>query len=119
MPRSRTGPRPSAHPGQVITGCWKPKLSTQPSPSAALRASWETSLHDLRGTPEYDVLCQESAGQPIRHVANNGHGPIAWVAAQEAAYGSLPQLWFADAVGTVEQGRGAAAAPLPRQGARS
>ncbi|MFI0169510.1 hypothetical protein [Streptomyces sp. NPDC017095] len=42
-------------------------------------------------------------GQPIRHVADNGHGPIAWVAAYEAAYGPLPEIWFTDADGTVGQ----------------
>ncbi|MFD3760809.1 hypothetical protein [Streptomyces sp. NPDC058622] len=40
---------------------------------------------------------------PIRHVANNGHGPIAWVTAYEEAYGPLPETWFTDANGTVDQ----------------
>ncbi|MFK0238554.1 hypothetical protein [Streptomyces vinaceus] len=67
--------------------------------SPAVDAAW----HEMLGTPDYDVLCQETAGQPIRHVANNGHGPIAWVAAYEAAYGPLPDIWFTDAHGTVDE----------------
>ncbi|MFD0355244.1 hypothetical protein ACFVHW_16120 [Streptomyces sp. NPDC127110] len=67
--------------------------------SPAVDAAW----HDMLGTPAYDVLCQETAGQPIRHVANNGHGPIAWVAAYEAAYGPLPEIWFTDAHGNVDE----------------
>ncbi|MEV6726197.1 hypothetical protein AB0M94_35310 [Streptomyces xanthochromogenes] len=59
--------------------------------------------HDLLGTPGYEALCLETAGQPIRHVANNGHGPIAWVAAYEEAYGPLPEIWFTDADGNVDQ----------------
>ncbi|MFI5867429.1 hypothetical protein [Streptomyces sp. NPDC051546] len=67
--------------------------------SPAVDRAW----HELLGTPAYDALCQETAGQPIRHVANNGHGPITWVAAYEAAYGPLPVIWFADAHGTVDE----------------
>ncbi|MFE1408344.1 hypothetical protein ACFW5D_33005 [Streptomyces sp. NPDC058770] len=58
--------------------------------SPAVDAAW----HELLGTPAYEALCLETAGQPIRHVANNVHGPIAWVAAYEAAYGPLPEIWF-------------------------
>ncbi|MFC5253554.1 hypothetical protein [Streptomyces nigrescens] len=47
---------------------------------------------------------QEAPGAaPIRHVANNGHGPIAWVTAYEEAYGPPPEIWFTDADGTVDQ----------------
>ncbi|GGN31059.1 hypothetical protein [Streptomyces fuscichromogenes] len=35
-PRSRTGPRPSAKPGQVITGCRKPTLSWTQLAEAAI-----------------------------------------------------------------------------------
>lgn len=59
--------------------------------------------HDLLGTPAYAALCLETAGQPIRHVANNGHGRIAWVAAYEEAYGPLPEIWFTNNDGTVDQ----------------
>ncbi|MEU6315157.1 hypothetical protein [Streptomyces sp. NPDC047014] len=66
--------------------------------SPAVDAAWHKAL----GTPQYEALCQETAGRPIRHVANNGHGPIAWVTAYEAAYGPLPDIWFTDADGTVD-----------------
>ncbi|MEE1767079.1 hypothetical protein PUR34_02470 [Streptomyces sp. JV185] len=42
--------------------------------SPAIDKAW----HDLLGTPAYEALCLKTARQPIRHVANNGHGPIAW-----------------------------------------
>lgn len=67
--------------------------------SPAVDAAW----HELLGTPQYEALCQETAGQPIRHVANNGHGPIGWVAAYQTAYGPLPEIWFTDAHGTVDE----------------
>ncbi|MYQ77516.1 MULTISPECIES: hypothetical protein [unclassified Streptomyces] len=67
--------------------------------SPAVDKAW----HDLLGTPAYEALCLESAGQPIRHVANNGHGPIGWVTAYEEAYGPLPEIWFTDADGNVDQ----------------
>ncbi|MFD0268763.1 hypothetical protein ACFVGY_19660 [Streptomyces sp. NPDC127106] len=67
--------------------------------SPAVDAAW----HDMHGTTDYKVLCQETAGQPIRHVANIGHGPIAWVTAYEAAYGPLPDIWFTNADGTVDE----------------
>ncbi|MFB8406092.1 hypothetical protein [Streptomyces sp. NPDC055912] len=67
--------------------------------SPAVDVAW----HELLGTPAYEALCLETAGQPIRHVANNGHGPIAWVAAYEEAYGPLPEIWFTDADGNLDQ----------------
>ncbi|MDP9952362.1 MULTISPECIES: hypothetical protein [Streptomyces] len=67
--------------------------------SPAVDAAW----HALLGTPAYEALCLESAGQPIQHVANNGYGPIAWVAAYEEAYGTLPEIWFTDADGTADR----------------
>jgi hypothetical protein len=67
--------------------------------SPAVDAVW----HQMLGTPAYAALCQETAGRPIGHVPNNGHGPIAWVSAYEAAYGPLPEIWFTDADGTVDQ----------------
>ncbi|OKI38157.1 hypothetical protein A6A28_31670 [Streptomyces sp. CB03578] len=68
--------------------------------SPAVDKAW----HELLGTPAYEALCLETAGQPIRHVANNGHGLIAWVTAYEAAYGPLPEIWFTDADGNLDQG---------------
>ncbi|WP_411139188.1 hypothetical protein [Streptomyces sp. C10] len=62
-------------------------------------AAW----HELLGTHKYAAICQESAGQPIGHVATGGHGPISWVAAYEKAYGPLPQIWFTDADSNVDQ----------------
>jgi hypothetical protein len=67
--------------------------------SPAVDAAW----HEMLGTPQYAALCQETNGQPISHVANNGHGPIAWVAAYEEAYGPLPQIWFTDTDGRVDE----------------
>ncbi|MFF8790781.1 hypothetical protein [Streptomyces sp. NPDC015125] len=74
----------------------------QPAPemfSPAVDAAW----HELLDTPQYAALCQESAGRPIGHTATSGHGPISWVTAYEEAYGPLPQIWFTDADGNVDQ----------------
>lgn len=43
----------------------------------------DKAWHDLLGTPAYAALCQETARQSIRHVADNRHGPIAWVRGRE------------------------------------
>ncbi|MFI2757537.1 hypothetical protein ACH5A3_01465 [Streptomyces echinatus] len=67
--------------------------------SGAVDAEW----HDMLGTHEYAALCEETAGQQIRHVANNGAGPIAWVTAYEEAYGPLPEIWFTDAEGNLNE----------------
>ncbi|MER7045363.1 hypothetical protein [Streptomyces jumonjinensis] len=67
--------------------------------SPAVDAAW----HELLGTPAYAALCQETAGQPIGHTANNGHGPISWVAAYEETYGPLPDIWFTGTDGNVDQ----------------
>ncbi|MCZ2526981.1 hypothetical protein [Streptomyces sp. HB2AG] len=67
--------------------------------SPAVDAAW----HRILGTPQYTALCQETAGRPISHAANNGHGPIAWVADYAKAYGPLPQIWFTDTDGNVNQ----------------
>ncbi|UQS30301.1 hypothetical protein J5J01_00420 [Streptomyces fradiae] len=67
--------------------------------SPAVDAVW----HQMLGTPAYTALCHETAGRPVRHVPNNGYGPIAWVSAYEAAYGPLPEIGFTDADGTVDQ----------------
>ncbi|MFJ2271798.1 hypothetical protein ACIOHO_36910 [Streptomyces sp. NPDC087849] len=67
--------------------------------SPAVDKAW----HDQLGTPAYATLCQETAGRPIGHTANNGHGPISWVSAYEEAYGPLPEIWFTDADGHVDQ----------------
>ncbi|WP_435611301.1 hypothetical protein [Streptomyces sp. C10-9-1] len=67
--------------------------------SPAVDKAW----HDLLGTPAHAALCLETASQPIRRVANNGHGPIAWAAAYEEAYRPLPEIWSADADGNVDQ----------------
>ncbi|TWF92219.1 hypothetical protein [Streptomyces brevispora] len=50
--------------------------------SPAVDKAWNEQL----GTPAYEALCLETVGQPIRHVANNGHGPIAWVTASGAVH---------------------------------
>ncbi|MFI1265590.1 MULTISPECIES: hypothetical protein [Streptomyces] len=49
--------------------------------SPAVDAAW----HELLDTPQYAALCQETAGQPIRHVVNSGRGSISWVTAYEEA----------------------------------
>ncbi|MFF7415643.1 hypothetical protein [Streptomyces lydicus] len=53
--------------------------------------------------PRLHCLCQDTVGQSIGHTANNGHDPTSWVAAYEAAYGPLPDIWFTDTDGNVDQ----------------
>ncbi|MGW2276752.1 hypothetical protein [Streptomyces sp. NPDC001770] len=84
----------------TITGRrFKDGLSAPEMFSPAVDAAW----HDLLGTSTYEAFCQETAGQSIGHVSNSGHGPISWVSAYEEAYGPLPEIWFTDADGHVNQ----------------
>lgn len=82
--------------GAAVRGAdtWLPMFSP------AVDGAW----HLLQDTPErHDSFCREHAGRPVRHLPARGHGAIAWVAAYEAAYGPLPQVWFTDADGTVNE----------------
>ncbi|MGJ5898352.1 hypothetical protein ACSCBZ_41385 [Streptomyces niveiscabiei] len=76
--------------------------SDQPVPemfSAAVDAEWHRLLND----PGYAAFCAEHAGRPVRHVENSGFGRISWVDAYEEMFGQLPQVWFTDADGVLNE----------------
>ncbi|MFE7189272.1 hypothetical protein [Kitasatospora sp. NPDC057541] len=66
--------------------------------SAAIDSAWHTLLADPAA---HHTFALQHAGRTLDHVEMNGHGPIAWVAAYEDAYGPLPEIWFTNADGTV------------------
>ncbi|MFE2723536.1 hypothetical protein [Kitasatospora sp. NPDC059327] len=66
--------------------------------SGAVDAAWHTLVADPAA---HDAFALQHAGRKLTHVETKGSGPIAWVAAYEEAYGPLPEIWFADADGTV------------------
>ncbi|MCX2185552.1 hypothetical protein KV205_34340 [Streptomyces sp. SKN60] len=67
--------------------------------SRAVDAEW----HRMLGTPEYDALSGECAGRLLGHREMSGFGPIGWVTAYEAAFGPLPEVWFTDGKGVLDE----------------
>ncbi|MEU5921557.1 hypothetical protein [Streptomyces sp. NPDC047141] len=68
--------------------------------SRAVDAAW----HQMLGTPEYAAFSTEHSGTVLGHREMNGSGPIDWVTAYEEAYGPLPEIWFTDADGVLDEG---------------
>ena len=61
--------------------------------------------HRLIDNPDhYGTFCTQHAGAPVRHLRVVGEGPVGWVPLYERAYGQLPEVWFADADGVVDEG---------------
>lgn len=74
----------------------------QPVPemfSAAVDAEWHLLLND----PGYAAFCAEHAGRLVGHVENSGFGKVTWVDAYEEMFGPLPQVWFTDADGVLNE----------------
>ncbi|GAA1230764.1 hypothetical protein GCM10009665_21450 [Kitasatospora nipponensis] len=67
--------------------------------STAIDAVWHQLAEDPQAHSEFTA---EYAGREIVHVETSGRGHVAWVAGYEEAYGPLPEVWFADANGTVD-----------------
>ncbi|MFF1901942.1 hypothetical protein [Kitasatospora sp. NPDC058218] len=66
--------------------------------STAIDTAWHTLAADPAAHRAFGL---QHAGRELAHVEMAGHGPITWVAAYEAAYGPLPEIWFTDIDGTV------------------
>ncbi|MGW4901164.1 hypothetical protein ACWEO9_03295 [Streptomyces albidoflavus] len=67
--------------------------------SRAVDAEW----HQLLATPGYAAFSVEQAGAVLGHREANGAGPVEWVTAYEEAYGPLPEIWFTDEQGGVDE----------------
>lgn len=67
--------------------------------SGAIDAEW----HELADSPEFAAFSIEHAGAVARHVEGHGEGYVTWVSAYEESYGPLPELWFTDENGTVDE----------------
>ncbi|MFI1305559.1 hypothetical protein [Streptomyces sioyaensis] len=67
--------------------------------STAVDAAW----HQLLSTSEYATFCSQHAGQAFGHVRSYGTGRVSWVSTYEEMFGPLPDIWFADADGTVDR----------------
>ncbi|MEV6393770.1 hypothetical protein AB0M39_03145 [Streptomyces sp. NPDC051907] len=67
--------------------------------SRAVDAEW----HHMLATPEYAAFSTEHAGAVLGHHEMNGTGPIGWVAAYEEVYGPLPEVWFTDEKGVLDE----------------
>ncbi|MDW6062279.1 hypothetical protein SAZ11_34985 [Streptomyces sp. FXJ1.4098] len=67
--------------------------------STAIDAEW----HRLMKTPEYAAFCAEHAGQAIGHSSAKGSGKISWVSMYEDMFGPLPEIWFTDNDGQVDE----------------
>ncbi|MFI8515010.1 hypothetical protein ACIGHB_28180 [Streptomyces sp. NPDC085460] len=67
--------------------------------SRAVDAVW----HRMLATPEYAGFCTGHAGAVLGHREARGAGQIGWVAAYEEAYGPLPEIWFTDEEGRLDE----------------
>ncbi|MEW1659211.1 hypothetical protein [Streptomyces sp. NPDC093707] len=66
--------------------------------SPAIDVEW----HRLLNSPDYQAFCTEHAGRQIGHVPNVGTGEISWVRAYEELFGPLPEIWFTDQNGRLD-----------------
>ncbi|WP_077060414.1 hypothetical protein [Streptomyces sp. MP131-18] len=79
----------------------QPSNSEMPMFSGFIDVAW----HRMLDHPEqYEAFCRTHAGASIQHVELAGEGPVNWIAAYEKQFGALPDIWFADAEGVVDQG---------------
>ncbi|MFC8829587.1 hypothetical protein ACFT9I_30080 [Streptomyces sp. NPDC057137] len=68
--------------------------------STAIDAVW----HQLADAPQvHAAFTTEHAGRKLTHVETAGCGLIAWVAAYGEMYGPLPEIWFTNADGTINE----------------
>ncbi len=68
--------------------------------SPCIDQAWHTLL--VRPDP-YAEFSRKACGQVLGHQVSLGDGVISWISDYEACFGKLPPIWFADAVGTVDQ----------------
>lgn len=67
--------------------------------STTVDAAW----HRLLATPEYAPFCHQHAGQVFGHVTSHGSGRVSWISTYEEMFGPLPDVWFTDGEGTVDE----------------
>ncbi|GAA4912713.1 hypothetical protein ACFPM3_23885 [Streptomyces coeruleoprunus] len=67
--------------------------------SEAIDMEW----HQMLQTPEYREFCVATAGMLLGHAPLSGVGEISWVGAYEEMYGSLPEIWFTNKDGQVDE----------------
>ncbi|WP_024756050.1 hypothetical protein [Streptomyces exfoliatus] len=79
------------------------RFDRRESPAEMFSPAVDAEWHKLLGTPDYAMFSTEHAGTVLGHREVQGSGPIAWVAAYEEAYGPLPDIWFTDADGALDQ----------------
>lgn len=69
-------------------------------PACPVDSEW----HALLDSPEeYSDLCTDTVGREIKHQPAKGEGQIEWAALYEKLYGPLPDIWFRDANGNLNQ----------------
>ncbi|MGW2920087.1 hypothetical protein ACWDBF_19815 [Streptomyces angustmyceticus] len=67
--------------------------------STAIDAEWHRAL----GSPEYAEFSSRHAGRVFGHVTDYGTGRVSWIRTYEEMFGPLPEIWFTDTDGTVDQ----------------
>lgn len=75
--------------------------TTMPMFSEYVDAAWHRLLREPDG---YGAFCQRWTGVPMGHRESAGGVPVDWVPVYEAVHGLLPDVWFADASGRVDEG---------------
>ncbi|MEV8416122.1 hypothetical protein AB0P45_21305 [Streptomyces niveus] len=68
--------------------------------SPAIDAVW----HELAAAPHaHAAFTAEHAGRTLAHVETAGCGLVTWVTTYQEMYGPLPEIWFTDADGTINE----------------
>ncbi|MET8831497.1 hypothetical protein ABZX40_37290 [Streptomyces sp. NPDC004610] len=69
--------------------------------SPAIDREW----HRLLDSPDYQAFCTAHAGRQIGHAPNVGAGEVSWIRVYEERFGPLPEVWFVDESGRLDQPR--------------
>lgn len=81
--------------GDLVTGDVE-----MPVFSPAVDEAWHQLLDDPQA---HAGFCLEHAGIVLGHLRKAGSGPVEWISLYEKAYGPLPDVWFTDASGAVNE----------------
>ncbi len=64
----------------------------------------DTEWHQFLEHPDnYNTFCHEVVGREVRHEPAKGEGEVEWTGTYEAMFGPLPEVWFRDTNGVLNQ----------------
>lgn len=69
-------------------------------PACPIDGEWHRLLED---PDAYRGFCHSTVGHDVPHRSIKGEGVLVWSAVYEKLYGKLPEIWFCDAEGNLNQ----------------